>query len=279
MRTIDPHRMADASQFSKFHGMVLFWCAIIIVFDGHDLAVAGVALPSIMKEMGVDATQAGFMVSSALFGMMFGNVIFGTLADRIGRRWVIAICIVLFSAFTAAAGMMKDTISFSVMRFLAGLGIGGVMPCVVAKMSEYAPLRTRSALVSVMFSGYSVGGMLATMFALAAVSITLLGYKMPTPVLFILVGLAGATTIGAQIVNCAYCSQFYPATCRTTGVGMMLGVGRAAILAPIMIGVIVSMALPMEQNFMAISIPAAIAVFSILLVDHKRSFSMLAQAA
>lgn len=445
MRTIDPHRMADDSQFSKFHGMVLFWCAIIIVFDGYDLAVAGVALPSIMKEMGVDATQAGFMVSSALFGMMFGNVIFGALADRVGRRWVIAICIMLFSAFTAAAGMMKDPVSFSVMRFLAGLGIGGVMPCVVAQMSEYAPLRTRSTLVSVMFSGYSVGGMLAavlgkallesygwsgvfiaaavpvvlvpfflmqmpesmsflvkngrteelkrvlqrmhpgyapraddefvgggnkassmpargaviadlfaegraqstimfwttcfmclfmvyalsswltklmfqagyslgsaltfvlvlnfgamigavlggwladrfhikfvlaTMFALAAIAITLLGYRMPTPVLFILVGLAGATTIGAQIVNCAYCSQFYPATCRTTGVGMMLGVGRAgAILAPIMIGVIVSMALPMEQNFMAISIPAAIAVFSILLVDHKRSFSMLAQAA
>jgi AAHS family benzoate transporter-like MFS transporter len=443
VRTIDPHRMADDGQFTKFHGMVLFWCAMVIIFDGYDLAVAGIALPSIMKEMGVDAAQAGFMVSSALFGMMFGNVIFGTLADRIGRRWVIAISIVIFSVFTAAAGLMSDPVSFSAMRFLAGLGIGGVMPCVIAQMSEYAPLRMRSTLVSIMFSGYSVGGILAallgkallesygwsgvfiaaaapvvlvpfflmqmpesmsflvkngrfdelkrvlkkihpayipeaddefaiagkksgsvpargavmaelfaegraqstfmfwvtcfmclfmvyalsswltklmsqagyslgsaltfvlvlnfgamigaglggwladrfhikyvlaTMFTLAAIAITLLGYPLPTPVLFILVGLTGATTIGTQIVNSAYCSQFYPSTCRTTGVGMMLGVGRAgAILAPILIGIIVSMALPMEQNFMAISIPAAIAVFSILLVDHKRSFSMLAQ--
>ena len=49
-----------------------------------------------MAKMGVDATNAGFMVSSALFGMMFGAIFLGTIADRIGRRWAIAICIGLF---------------------------------------------------------------------------------------------------------------------------------------------------------------------------------------
>ena len=140
MRQIDVHktgRRGHASTAST--ALVLFWCALIIIFDGYDLAVAGIALPSIMKEMGVDPTQAGFMVSSALFGMMFGAIFLGTIADRIGRRWAIAICIVLFSVFTAAAGLTHDPVTFSVMRFLAGLGIGGVMPNVVAQMTEYSP--------------------------------------------------------------------------------------------------------------------------------------------
>ena len=139
MRQLDVHKIADEAKFNKFHALVLFWCALIIIFDGYDLAVAGIALPSIMKDMGVDATQAGFMVSSALFGMMFGAIFLGTLADKIGRRWAIAICIGLFSIFTAAAGFTHDPVAFSVTRFLAGLGIGGVMPNVVAQMTEYSP--------------------------------------------------------------------------------------------------------------------------------------------
>ena len=70
-----------------------------------------------MKDMGVDPTKAGFMVSSALFGMVFGAIFLGTLADRIGRRWAIAICITLFSVFTAAAGLTKDPLTFGIIRF------------------------------------------------------------------------------------------------------------------------------------------------------------------
>src|SRR5258706_4602583 len=157
MRTIDVHRLADEAKFNGFHGKVLFWCALIILFDGYDLAVAGIALPSIMKDMGVDPTKAGFMVSSALFGMAFGAIFFGTIADRIGRRWTIAICIGLFSVFTAAAGLTKDPVMFGAMRFLAGLGIGGVMPNVVAQMTEYSPRKIRATMVTPLFSGYPIG--------------------------------------------------------------------------------------------------------------------------
>eukprot|EP01032_Pedospumella_encystans_P002052 gene2052-2401_t len=116
-----------------------------------------------MKEMGVTAQNAGFMVSSALFGMMFGAIFLGTVADRIGRRLAIAICIALFSVFTAAAGFATDPYTFSAMRFLAGLGIGGVMPNVVAQMTEFSPRKIRSTMVTLMFSGYAVGGMLAAL--------------------------------------------------------------------------------------------------------------------
>jgi len=435
MRQIDVHKLADEARFNGFHGLVLFWCALIIIFDGYDLAVAGIALPSIMKEMGVDPTQAGFMVSSALFGMMFGAIFLGTIADKIGRRWAITICIALFSLFTAAAGFTKDPLTFAIVRFLAGVGIGGVMPNVVAQMTEYSPKKMRATLVTLMFSGYAVGGIvaallgkglieaygwqsvffaaalpvvlipiilkslpesmpfllargrtdelkqiaskleptytpavtdrfavpaeakaasapiahlfregrgfstvmfwiaffmclfmvyalsswltklmagagyslgsaltfvlvlnvgamigavgggwladrfhikyvLASMYALAAISITLLGFKMPTELLFVIVGLAGASTIGTQIVANAYTGQFYPMAIRATGLGWALGIGRSgAILAPILIGALVSMSLPLQQNFNAIAIPAVIGMVAVLMIQHSRSAS------
>jgi hypothetical protein len=103
MRHIDVHELSDKARFNRFHAGTAV-VRLIIIFDGYDLAVAGIALPSIMKEMGVTAQNAGFMVSSALFGMMFG-AIFRHHRRPIGRRWAIAICIALFSVFTAAAGL------------------------------------------------------------------------------------------------------------------------------------------------------------------------------
>src|SRR5918998_2321067 len=127
MHRTDVHKLADESKFNRFHALVLFWGVLILILDGYDLAVVGAALPSIMKDMGVDSTQAGFMASSALFGMMFGAIFLGTLADKFGRRLAISICVALFSIFTAAAGLMRDPITFSIARFLAGLGIGGAL--------------------------------------------------------------------------------------------------------------------------------------------------------
>lgn len=435
MRSVDIQRLVDHAKFNGFHGLVLFWCSLIIVFDGYDLAVVGIALPSIMKELAVSPAQAGFMVSSALFGMMFGAIFLGTMADRIGRRWAISICVALFSLFTAAAGLTQDPLWFSVSRFLAGLGIGGVMPIVVAHMTEYSPKKIRATLVTLMFSGYAVGGIVAAllgkglierygwqsvffaaaapvlliplilrtlpeslsfllsrgrldelqriasridptyhfqaeekftmpaaeqgngssvrhlfaagrgfstlmfwtaffmslfmvyalsswlaklmaaagyslgsaltfvlvlnvgaiagavgggwladrfhikyvlgvMYALAAVSIYLLGVPMAQAWLFIVVALAGASTVGTQIVANAYAGQFYPMSVRSTGLGFALGVGRSgAILAPIVIGVLVGWNLPLQQNFLAIAVPAVIGMAAVLLIDHRKSAS------
>jgi MFS transporter, AAHS family, benzoate transport protein len=82
----DVHKLVDEARFNRHHALVLFWCLLILILDGYDLAVVGAALPAIMADMGVDATKAGFMASSALFGMMFGAIFLGTLADKFGRR-------------------------------------------------------------------------------------------------------------------------------------------------------------------------------------------------
>ena len=101
MCQIDMPKLADDARFNRFHAKVLLWCLLILIIDGYDIAVMGIALPSIMQQMGVNASTAGFMASSALFGMMFGAMVLGTLSDRIGRRWALSIGVMLFSVFTA----------------------------------------------------------------------------------------------------------------------------------------------------------------------------------
>jgi MFS transporter, AAHS family, benzoate transport protein len=71
------------------------------------------------------------------------------------------ICNALFCMFTAAAGLTSDPVTFSITRFLAGLGIGGTMPGDGAQMTEYAPGKMRATMGTLMFSGYAVAGMLA----------------------------------------------------------------------------------------------------------------------
>ena len=161
MRQIDVHQIIDNARFSRFHWMVMALCALLLIFDGYDLFIYGVVLPSIMQEWGLTPLQAGALGSYALFGMMFGALAFGTLADRIGRKKGIAICFALFSSATIVNGFASNPTEFGICRFLAGLGCGGLMPNAVALMNEYAPKRLRSTLVAIMFSGYSVGGMLA----------------------------------------------------------------------------------------------------------------------
>ncbi|SEJ31111.1 MFS transporter, AAHS family, benzoate transport protein [Azotobacter beijerinckii] len=165
MQPINVYSLAGESKFNRFHGLILFWCVLILVIDGYDLAIVGAALPSIMQDMGIDPTTAGIMAGSALFGTMLGAIFLGTLADHIGRPKMIAICVVLFSLFTSAAGFTDDPISFSVMRFIAGLGIGGVLPIVTAQMGEFAPIKLRTRLVTLVFAGYSVGGILVALTA------------------------------------------------------------------------------------------------------------------
>ena len=156
---ININTLVDEAKFTPFHWGVLFWCLLIIIFDGYDLVIYGVALPLLMQEWNLTAVQAGMLASTALFGMMFGAMTFGTLSDKIGRKKTIMICVAIFSGFTFLGAFTSNPIEFGILRFLAGLGIGGVMPNVVALMTEYAPKRIRSTLVALMFSGYAIGGM------------------------------------------------------------------------------------------------------------------------
>jgi len=162
-RQISAQSIVEGSALSAFHWKLLGLCFLLLVLDGYDLAIAGAALPAIMKDMQVDPATAGFMASSALFGMAIGAIGLGSLADRVGRRRVIALSVFLFSLFTAAAGFCSTPLSFSAMRFLAGVGLGSAIPNIISHVTEYAPAKIRGLVVTSIGCGYPIGSMLAAL--------------------------------------------------------------------------------------------------------------------
>lgn len=171
MQKINANEIIDHAQLKGIHWRVILISALIIVFDGYDLVIYGVALPKLMMEWQIDAVTAGMLGSIALFGMMFGAIIFGSLSDKLerfgfSRKKLILLCVMLFSCFTLLCGYANNPQSFGIYRFIAGLGLGGVMPNVIAIMTEYAPKRIRATLVSLMFSGYAVGGMCSALLGM-----------------------------------------------------------------------------------------------------------------
>ena len=110
------------------------------------------------------------------------------------------------------------------------------------------------------------------MYFLGSVFLYMMTIKMDTSVLYFVVGAIGACSTGAQIVAYAYCGQFYPMSVRSTGVGMATGIGRlGAIVAPLIIGVIVSLNLPLEQNFLVIASAGLIGAIALAFINHNKA--------
>ena len=108
-------------------------------------------------------------------------------------------------------------------------------------------------------------------FTLAAVSLALLGFTSHVAVLYFLVTVAGATTIGSQILLYAYVAQFYPTAIRSTALGWSSGVGRiGAILGPVLGGALLALQLSHQMNSLAFVVPGALAVIAIMLTAGRK---------
>jgi AAHS family benzoate transporter-like MFS transporter len=148
--------------------LVIGLCFATIVFDGYDLIVYGSVVPELLEyePWGLTPQRVGNIGSLALAGMLIGALAVGTLTDLIGRRKVLLACLVWFSLAMGACAVAPNVGAFAACRFLAGLGLGGVMPTTVALTVEWAPADRLHRYNAVMFSGYSVGGVLAALLAI-----------------------------------------------------------------------------------------------------------------
>jgi MFS family permease len=138
-------------------------CFITIVFDGYDLIVYGAVVPSLLQyePWGLTPPQAGAIGSYALIGMLIGALVVGTITDIVGRSKIMLVCITWFSLAMALCAVAPNPQLFGLFRFIAGLGLGGVVPTAIALTIEYSPAYRRNLNNALMFSGYSVGGILS----------------------------------------------------------------------------------------------------------------------
>ncbi|MGH8965489.1 MAG: MFS transporter, partial [Actinomycetes bacterium] len=147
---------------------VLAICWVTIVFDGYDMITFGAVLPDLLRyePWDLSVAEAGRLGALALVGMLIGTLVVGTLTDILGRRRIMLGCLVWFSVAMLLTGLAPSPEVFGLLRFVTGLGLGGVVPTAIALTVEYSPPARRQLNNALMFSGYSFGGVLAALLAL-----------------------------------------------------------------------------------------------------------------
>jgi MFS family permease len=135
----------DALPFGRFHLLVIVALGITWILDGLEVTLAG-ALSGELKQssaLGLSNAQVGLAGSCYLAGAVLGAVFFGWLTDRLGRKKLFTITLVIYLAATAATGLSWDSWSFVVFRFLTGAGIGGEYTAINSTIQELIPARFR----------------------------------------------------------------------------------------------------------------------------------------
>lgn len=159
----DISRPLDEGRWSGYRKSVAVMMALAIVFDGLDNQLLGLAVPSIAAEFGVAKPDFAHVFAAGTIGMAVGGFSAGLIGDRVGRRLAALLTILIFGAATAAMALPRDLQGLMVLRFLAGIGLGGLIPNAVALVAEFTPARTRSGAVMTAMACVPVGGFVAAL--------------------------------------------------------------------------------------------------------------------
>jgi len=168
-------RYIDERPLSAFQIRVVCLCALVVALDGFDAQALGFVAPALSKDLHLAPGALGPVFGASLFGVMIGSLLFGALADYFGRKWLVIAGVLVFalgSLATSRAGSISDLV---MLRFLTGLGLGGVLPNAIALTGEYSPHRRRTLLIMLMFMTVSLGSAIGG--AVAAKLITSHGWQ------------------------------------------------------------------------------------------------------
>jgi len=161
MSTLELHTLIDRHRVGRLQRRVLLLCLGVVTLDGIDVAMVSYLGPSLISDWHITKAQLGPVVTSGLLGLALGSLVAGPLADRVGRRKVIVASLVFFGLMSAATALTTDVTGFSILRVLTGFGLGAALPNATTLVSEYAPARRRSAMMSLAYCGMTLGGAVA----------------------------------------------------------------------------------------------------------------------
>ncbi len=154
---VNVQTLLNESKFSPFQWIIFAICFLIVLLDGFDTAAIGYIAPSLLGEWKIDRTALAPVLSAALFGLAFGALASGPLADRFGRKAVLLASVLIFGSACLASAWSGGLTELVTLRFITGLGLGAAMPNAATLMSEYCPDGRRATLTNAMFCGFPVG--------------------------------------------------------------------------------------------------------------------------
>lgn len=173
----------DRLPWGRFHWLVVVALGITWILDGLEVTLAGSVAGALRESLGFTPAEVGLASSAYLAGAVLGSLFFGWLTDRMGRKRLFSITLLVYLGATAGTAFAWDLPSFALMRFLTGAGIGGEYSAINSAIQELIPARRRgwtdlavngSFWVGAALAGYLLG---AALMALAAALALLLGVQ------------------------------------------------------------------------------------------------------
>lgn len=140
-----PHT-SSPERVGKSPAFVIFLCFLAIVFDWYDLVVYGAIVPKLLayEPWGLTPVETGAIGSYAMAGMFIDAILIGYLIDVVGHRKVMMVSIASFSLLMLLTAWAPTPELFGIFRFLAGLGLGGVIPTAIALTVEFSKSNKRN---------------------------------------------------------------------------------------------------------------------------------------
>ncbi len=154
---LDLSHIIDGSKIGGFHWRIFILCSLCLIMDGFDVQSMGYVAPALIKDWRIASSSLGPVFSAALVGVLVGSLFFSVLADRIGRRPVLIFAALYFSALTILTAQANTVNQVLLIRFLAGIGLGGIMPNAMALAGEYSPARIRVPAMMIVSCGFTAG--------------------------------------------------------------------------------------------------------------------------
>ena len=149
----------------KFHYTLLWVIGLGWMLDAMDTGLISFILTTMADEWQMSAAEKGWVVSITFIGMAIGAVFAGGLADRIGRRTVFAMTLLIYSLATALCAFAPNLTWLLLFRFIVGLGLGGQLPVAVTLVSEYIPAHVRGRFIVLLESFWGLGWLVAALMS------------------------------------------------------------------------------------------------------------------
>ena len=153
----------DSLPLSRWHGYLMAICCLGLLFDAYDVTIISIVLPLLSPLWKITPVQIGILMSGSFIGMLAGAILFGVLADIIGRWKVFQITLLVYALLTGACALAGGFTSLFILRIIVGLGLGGLVPVDLAYLVEYVPSRYRGRFLG-WFNGFYPLGNAAAFF-------------------------------------------------------------------------------------------------------------------